>query len=276
MNVEILSKMIREIIDTHDYVGLPSVGTFIAEIVPASFSDKGYTINPPYRRLSFIPEVKESSLLAQLYSNANPGVSQDTAQLLMEQFLAELAGVLRESKTVIFPELGRLRATKENNFFFVADPDLDIFPEAYALEPISLRSHSDNSKATEIPFEFKAPKEQIEEQGKEQIDTPLEVHADEPLEEQMTEPAMIEVKEEKEIEQGQQSPDVLEHSDTEVADEIPEFEVTKPHFRWWSALLILLFFAIIALLVFITLAQVAPDFIDTILYTPEELRIIYY
>ena len=33
---------------------------------------------------------------------------------------------------------------------------------------------------------------------------------------------------------------------------------------------------LLALLVFLLLAQIAPDFIDSLLYTPEELRIINY
>ena len=34
--------------------------------------------------------------------------------------------------------------------------------------------------------------------------------------------------------------------------------------------------AIVALVAFMVLARVAPDFIDTLLYTPDELRIINY
>ena len=40
--------------------------------------------------------------------------------------------------------------------------------------------------------------------------------------------------------------------------------------------LILVALAAVALATFVILAQAAPDFIDSILYTPEELRIINY
>ena len=47
--------------------------------------------------------------------------------------------------------------------------------------------------------------------------------------------------------------------------------------KWWLVLLlVLLTLAVIALAAFIILAQVAPDFIDSLLYTPEELQIINY
>ena len=53
MDIDLLAKMVRETILDHDAVTLPGIGSFMAEIVPSSFSDKGYTINPPYRRLFF-------------------------------------------------------------------------------------------------------------------------------------------------------------------------------------------------------------------------------
>ena len=55
MDIDLLAKMVKELIVAHDQVGLPGVGTFVAEMIPATFSDKGFTINPPYRRLSFYP-----------------------------------------------------------------------------------------------------------------------------------------------------------------------------------------------------------------------------
>ena len=56
--------------------------------------------------------------------------------------------------------------------------------------------------------------------------------------------------------------------------------VRKPFPKWLRAtlitLLVLLSLAAVALATFVVLAQAAPDFIDSILYTPEELRIINY
>ena len=50
--------------------------------------------------------------------------------------------------------------------------------------------------------------------------------------------------------------------------------------RWKTVLLnillALLILAVVAFAVFMILARVTPDFIDSILYTPEELRIINY
>lgn len=142
MDIDLLSKMVKELILDNDKVSLPGLGAFVAEVVPATFSDKGYTVNPPYRRLSFRSNLEQDTLLAELYARAN-GVEEDIAGRIVTEFVSELAEVLKVKKTVVFPGLGRLRATKENNVFFVADEDLDIYPEGFGLEPVSLKTHQE-------------------------------------------------------------------------------------------------------------------------------------
>lgn len=142
MDIDLLSKMVKELILDNDKVSLPELGAFVAEVVPATFSDKGYTVNPPYRRLSFRSNLEQDTLLAELYARAN-GVEEDIAGRIVTEFVSELAEVLKVKKTVVFPGLGRLRATKENNVFFVADEDLDIYPEGFGLEPVSLKTHQE-------------------------------------------------------------------------------------------------------------------------------------
>ena len=40
MDIDLLSKMVGELILDNDEVSLPGVGTFVAEVVPSTFSDK--------------------------------------------------------------------------------------------------------------------------------------------------------------------------------------------------------------------------------------------
>ena len=142
MDIDLLSKMVRQLILDNDKVFLPGIGAFYAEIVPSSFSDKGYTVNPPYRRLFFRSKAEPDTLLADLYASSN-GVTADVAGRIIGDFTEEMKGVLMTKKAVAFPGLGRLRATKENNFFFVPDEDLDIYPEGFGLEPVSLKTHQE-------------------------------------------------------------------------------------------------------------------------------------
>ena len=145
MDIDLLSKMVKELILDEDRVVLPGLGCFVAEIVPSSFSDKGYTINPPYRRLYFRARPDEGDALIDFYAKSN-NLDYSMAERILKDFLMELKSVLHARKAVVFPGLGRLRTTKENNLFFVADEDLDIYPEGFGLEPISLKTHNESAE----------------------------------------------------------------------------------------------------------------------------------
>ena len=380
--------MISELITDHNRVGLPGLGTFVAEVVPATFSDKGYTINPPYRRLSFHPSRSEDTLLIDFYAASN-GISKEAAGLYLKQFLGEMKSVLKERKTITLPGLGRLRATMENNFFFVPDPDLDIYPDGFALKPLSLKTIS-MADEVEIPF-FPPMEEEMEVKGaaevegesagaaearemsenKEETGGPVSPESIQPEstqpEQQQSEPTPHQASQpeseqlqpetgpalqpeqqpgpgeqepqseseqsqpetelqlqaeqpqpeseqlqpetgpapqpEQQPEPGEQEPHPQpEQPQSEISQTQPQPQPEQPQpqpkqetrqpepqsrpetgpvhaprrFRWWIPLLVLLAVAAVALLAFLTVAQVAPDFIDSILYTPEELRIINY
>lgn len=415
MDIDLLSRIVKELITDHDKVGLPGLGTFVAEVVPASFSDKGYTINPPYRRLSFHPDNTEADLLVKFYSDSNH-VPLEASRVYITEFLSELKQVLIQRKTVIFPGLGRLRATKENNFFFVPDEDLDIYPDGFGLQPVSMKyiqgvadpvdiklSYSDAMRGfedrhraaePELPAEMGQPSEpglpvageqsaagepqletlspdqaesgQLSEpvlpiteaqhqpeaeghvQREEQSDTehgqpaePIQPAASQvqpvaegqPSEqEQPTEPDQAEQEQPSEdpserqcdaapaelpgAESGAAPAEQLQgeerdaasaelpggergaapaeqlhgaESDTAPAElpggerdavpaELPGEESgdVRRRSRWWIAPVVVLSLAVVALGVFVILAHAAPDFIDSILYTPEELKILNY
>ena len=138
MNIDILSKMVRELILDNDKVSLPGLGSFVTESVPASFSNDGYAIRPPYRKVYFRRNVAENELLARAYSKAS-GMSLNSSEAELREFVLEMKAVLDRQKVIIFPGLGKLRATQENNYFFVTDDNIDICPEYNLLEVLPLK-----------------------------------------------------------------------------------------------------------------------------------------
>ena len=269
MDIDLLARMVKELIMDHEQVGLPGVGTFVAEMVPATFSDKGYTINPPYRRLSFYPSRLEDSLLIDFYAASNQ-IDPETARTYITQYLAELKSVLQERKSIILPGLGRLRATKENALFFVADEGLDIYPAGVGLRPVSLKSHVLEEEP--VVIDVPPPVSGREVEPIPQPEIPEEI------------PEVIPDQVGDDV-QEDEIPDQVRDDYTEVGDDeevvgddyILE-EPEKKKSRWWIPVVLaaILTLVIIALAAFIILAQVAPDFIDSLLYTPEELEIINY
>jgi len=342
--------MIVELVLKRDQVGLPGIGTFVAEMVPASFSDKGYTINPPYRRLNFYTANMEEDALAEFYAHTN-GVDPQTSKDAITKFLADLKLVLINRRTIVLPGLGKLRATKENNIFFVPDESLDIFPEGYGLPPVSLKTHVETSEEIAIPFEiipeteisvemeednpetqvtfeakeeepeteitvetkkeepeaevvFEAKEEEPEteitvetKEGEPEAEVVFEAKEEEPeteenepeakVADEAKEKVFVKIKEEKPVmvEKLEAEAEAMEQefgpkleAEAEAMDQEfgPKLEPDPKRFRWWIPILMIIGVAFVALCAFMVLATIAPDFIDSILYTPEELEIINY
>lgn len=367
MDIDLLSKIVKELILDNDEVALPGIGSFIAEIVPSVFSDKGYTINPPYRRLSFRQKGSgDENMVIDFYARCN-NIDTPTASRIIREFLEEMRHVLETKKSIVFPGLGKLRATKENYFFFVADEDLDIYPEGFGLEPISLKTHEETpaevsatmaalrsilnpeeaetvtEEATAAPAEDNAKEAvanqeeakvnaadaKMEEDGTNASETetqtagteeaaPAEANTEE-VEVNVNEPAEVNAPAEPTgdnatpagdnpanvndlaanaetvenagpAENTESEPAEVPMTDNKSGATMPATTTTstattvqatsqKPAgSKTWQVikwtLIILVILAVTALLTFIILAHIAPDFIDTILYTPEELEIL--
>ena len=378
MDIDLLSKIVKELILDNDEVALPGIGSFIAEIVPSVFSDKGYTINPPYRRLSFRQKGSgDENMVIDFYARCN-NIDTPTASRIIREFLEEMRRVLETKKSIVFPGLGKLRATKENYFFFVADEDLDIYPEGFGLEPISLKTHEETpaevsatmaalrsilnpeeaetvteeaEETTTAPAEGNAKEAvanqeeakvnaadaKMEEDGTNASETEtqtagieeaapaeanteeVEVNVNEPVTGEVNEPAEVNVPAEptgdnatpagdnpvnvndlaanaktaenaETAEKTESEPAEVPMTDNKSGATMPATTTTstattaqttsqKPAgSKTWQVIkwivIILVILAVTALLTFIILAHIAPDFIDTILYTPEELEIL--
>lgn len=252
MDIDLLSKMVKELILDQDRVVLPGLGSFVAEVVPSTFSDKGYTINPPYRRLFFRSKPDEGDDLTSFYASSN-NVELDLADRIIKEFISELKSVLHEKKTVVFPGLGRLRATKENHVFFVADESLDIYPAGFGLEPISLKTHQET--AEEVAAAVEGLKTLLKEP----------THAPEPAPAPVPEPAAV----------PEPMPDPAPQPVPPAAPAAPSAPGHVRKSRTGLRLSVGLAAAAAVLLVaYMIIGRTRPDLVDPFLYTPEELEIV--
>ena len=295
MDIDLLSKMVKELILDNDKVVLPGFGAFVAEIVPSTFSDKGYTINPPYRKLYFRARPEDDNMLVRFYAESNQ-VDLAVADKVVRDFVTELKSVLFSRKTVVFPGLGRLRATKENAVFFVADEDMDIYPDGFGLEPISLKTHEEtpqqiSSAVAQLkaiveqpvePQEISVEPQDIKEEPQEEpvAEEPVaeEPVAEEPVAEESENPNVDEV----ESEEAEEAEALVEEPAVEepVAQEVSESGSAKKKAGFGKVLLVLFIclvvLAVLLFAAFMAAAHWAPELLDTILYTPEELEILNY
>ena len=253
MDIDLLAKMVKEVVMDHDSVTLPGVGCFVTELVPATFADRGYTIMPPYRRLYFTPKQGDDTLLVDLYAKAN-SVPKADANRILTDFLTEMKEVLKVKKTIVFPGLGRLRATRENHFFFVADEDLDIYPSGFGLDPISLKTHEETKEEVEQAVSSLA--EMLEAKPE-----PVVEPAPAPVVEPEPEPAP--------------DPEPVVEPETVAEPVVEPKKKGKAGKLILRILLILLIVLAVFAIALAVLGRLAPEWLDSFLYSPEELEILH-
>lgn len=259
MDIDQLTKLISDIILTRDEVTLPGLGSFVAEEVAASFSDKGFTINPPYRKLSFRPYQGDDNLLAESFADAE-NISIEDAEVQLKDFLGKLKEVLKQRKSIIFPGLGHLRATRENNFFFVCDEEIMIYPEGFGLHPVSLKSRAHEP----VELEKQAQSEAISQlQNQEAVSEQTAAEAEQP-DQSSAEASYVPSGEPFKVAEP-----------VEEQDDVVEVRPKKKHTFLKLLLVVFILAAIVAAALFL-MAHFTPELLDKILYSEEELKILYY
>lgn len=307
MDIALLSKMLLRLLQDHDSVSLPGLGAFVVKQEPAWFSDKGYTINPPAKRLSFVASEEDDGLLVDYYAASN-GIERAVAEDYIRRFACEMLEVLKRKKTLALEGLGRLRATRENAVFFVADPDLNLESESIPLRSVSLKSLV-NEESVEISVPLRRPEPAVETAPEPAVETETVAEETETVPEETD--AVAEGKEAvtaatdavpeetdvvaEEKEAVAEAPEVVEEEpavkeESAAVEEEPAAEVEtvseeqggqikgrkKISKAWYIIPIVLVCLALVSLAVFLVLCDVAPDFVDSLLYTPEELKIINY
>ena len=293
--------MIKELILDKDRVVLPGLGCFVAEMVPSTFSDKGYTINPPYRKLSFRSKPDTGDELIDFYVEAN-GLDRDVACRILGDFIRELRQVIFTKKVVILPGLGRLRATKENHLFFIPEEGLDIYPAGIGLEPISLKTHvetqqevasavaglksimdevvtersfadaqDDRADAQDDRADVQDDKADAQDGGEDIQDNAIEGVVG-PTEEDVVE----EVATEEVVETAEEVVEAVAEEVVEVETETVEKPKKSAGKKVMTTMIVLVVLAVVLLGAFVVVARMMPGVFDTLLYTPEELEILNY
>lgn len=269
MDIQQLSTMVRDLVLQQDKVVVPGLGVFCAELVPASFSDRGYTLNPPYRKLSFeaegpsaVPRQEDSRYL----------VKAEAAEL--QQCIASLRSELQSSKCVELPLLGKLRLTTSGELYFIADPDLDIYPDAFGLHPVSMKNHDPQiSDSALSALDIDTPMIEPTPQPESAQPAPQSEAPQAPAPAQLAEAPQIPVSEPAEPEPTPTP--TAETPQTSIPEEntMQEDTAKKKH-PALKVIGIVILVLMLAMIAFRLLALIAPDFIDSILYTEEELRLL--
>ncbi|HIZ86289.1 MAG TPA: hypothetical protein IAC04_07340 [Candidatus Coprenecus stercoravium] len=155
MDVNLLSRLLRELIIDNDRIPLPGIGYFFTELVPASFSKDGKTIYPPSKKISFKGDDRATGDMISDYYSESSGIDKETADIEMDIFLKQLKVTLMQKKLINFPYMGKLRCTLEGSLYFVSETENSIFSQAFGFEPVILKPIS--NRAHDIQKEIPEP-----------------------------------------------------------------------------------------------------------------------
>lgn len=159
MEIGVFSKYVKDLIIDHDKVEIPGLGIFYARFEGAHFSDNRATIYPPTRYVVFREEEVPAEAGELLYEAVASGesIAADQAQTELDWCVSRLKTELRASKRCELPGLGVMRANSRNDFFFVADDDLDVFPDGFGLEPVCIKMNQPAPTSSPAPAPAPAP-----------------------------------------------------------------------------------------------------------------------
>lgn len=249
MTIESFTSCLEEFIMEHDRLLVPGLGSFTAGLQAATISDNGFTINPPYRKLEFIYGedlgIGENEQYDYLYSIKEKMDLEKVREELAE-IISEIKREVEANSLVELPGLGKLRSLGDGHLFFVMDKDAQIYPEGFALSSVSLKN-----RVSGIPEVVAAPKP-VEQpvaatEGHNEAEASETAEPSEPAEEAVS-------KEQK------------------VADGLARKKKKMPEVV--KVILWLLGIALLLLAGFMALAYFCPDFIDTLLYSPDEIELL--
>lgn len=153
MDISLFSKCVKDLIVENDRVDVPYLGSFTAEMLPATYSDHQTTIHPPYRKMSFHKEnisLEQGRMLLEKVMKESD-VSLDQAGVELGWCLSRLSSELEGHKSCKLPGLGVMRANARNEFFFVPDDHLDIWPDGVGFEPISIKVSEKEQEREVVP-----------------------------------------------------------------------------------------------------------------------------
>lgn len=254
MEIGVFAKCIKELIVENDRVDVPYLGSFTAELMPATYSDRQTTIHPPYRKMSFHKgevSLAEGRLLLDKVRR-ELGVNLDQAGVELGWCLSRLNSELEGRKRCPLPGLGMMRANARNEFFFVPDDDLDIWPDGIGFEPIAI----------------KMPKEEMPE--------PVVEEASEAAD-GFSECEHFSSEQDEKPEQRSEIPEQPRAClDAETQNRVEEARVKKPLHWGWIVLIVLAVLLVLFIAASYLFTEQMSPILDRLLYSKEELELLQW
>lgn len=137
--MNILAEHIEYLLQHHDCVTLPGIGSFIVRYRPAHFDAADPTLLlPPSREVVFNGELSETDGLLERSVSRRDGVSYETAHRIVAEEAESLFYQLREFSSLTIGRIGELSVTPHGTISFAPGVISDWDNRYYGLSPVDL------------------------------------------------------------------------------------------------------------------------------------------
>lgn len=139
MDINLLSKLIKESLFDQDRVVISGIGYFTTEQIAAKFSEDGKSILPPHLKISFIfDKTISDDHLKKLYIHKADAKSEEAAAQ-WESFMEEFKENLKKEGKIEIPQIGELFYNGNNTLEFSTHDNGTLFQTVYGLEQIPIK-----------------------------------------------------------------------------------------------------------------------------------------
>ena len=237
-------------------------------------------INPPFRRIFFRTSEIWNDELIEKYYIEKYNLDPESAKKELQEFFDKFRFELNVKKIIDLPEFGKIRSTKEGNVFFVAEKGLDIYSNAYGLEPIPIKLLSEEPEIENENQVIDLTDDSSDFDSNENADSAPDEITEEDREEnreEVTPENTIEVGPESDSEINIEPEALNQQPETPETDSEPE-EEEDPAIMKRRKNIIIILSIIVAILVlvimFLIFKEPIANALEKSLYTPEELELI--
>ena len=139
MDINLLSKLIKESLFDQDRVVISGIGYFTTEQIAAKFSEDGKSILPPHLKISFTLDTNiDDDHLKKLYIHKADAKSEEAAAQ-WESFMEEFKENLKKEEKIEIPQIGELFYNGNNTLEFSTHDNGTLFQTVYGLEQIPIK-----------------------------------------------------------------------------------------------------------------------------------------
>ena len=149
--MDILSYL-TDLLNTQKEVGVEGLGTFFKQKTPGRYDVKNHQFVPPTYALSFLEEIKETSILSS-YVSEKRNISEESARYYVGLFVEDINRQLAISNEADLDSLGML--TQVEDTLVLKPGSFDLSAEFYGLPSISVQTSEGIAK----PADRNAPDE---------------------------------------------------------------------------------------------------------------------